>query len=100
MIRENYRAVGECPKCGVFLARYHYIVEGPVDETRETTRVVVSIQCPVCGYSDEKKIIFPVKALYMIRYILVPELRPTVEKLYALYRIRLADVTGDLNKEE
>lgn len=94
LIRDNYRTVGECPRCGSLVAVYHYTLEGPVDETRETARVVVSIKCPVCGYEDEKKIVFPVKALHLIRYLLVPEARPTVEKLYALYKLRIAPPSG------
>lgn len=78
-MRFEYRKLGVCPSCGSPLAEYNYIVEGP-----ESENVVVhaSIRCPVCGYTEKKKIIFPIKALYAIRYLLQPNVRSDVEKLY------------------
>jgi len=83
--------LGACPRCRAPGAEYEYTIQGPVDESRETVEISVRVKCSLCGYMDEKKILFPVKALYLIELLLVPELRPIVEKLYLLYKIRLAE---------
>ncbi len=81
-MRIEHSELGLCPKCDAPVAEYHYTLEGPLNGG--TVSVTVSIRCPVCGYSSEKKILFPVKALYLIRYMLAPPLRPKVEKLYII----------------
>lgn len=88
-VSHTYKTIGDCPKCGAPGASYEYVVEGPIDDERENARVKAIIECPICGYRETRAIVFPVKALYLIRMMLVPELRPAVEKLYLLYKIRV-----------
>ncbi len=88
-VRQEYKTIGDCPKCGAPGASYEYVVEGPIGDDRENARVQATIRCPFCGYVETRSIVFPVKALYLIRMMLVPELRPAVEKLYLLYKIRV-----------
>jgi len=91
----EHRDIGLCPKCGA-PADYVYVIEGPIDEERENVRVKVKVSCTVCGYTDNKKIIFPVKGLNLIKYLLVPDIRPVIEKLYIYYKVRLAvDESGE-----
>jgi len=44
--------------------------------------VDVSFRCMVCGYRLEKKIAFPIEALYLIRGLLKPNVQVEVEKIY------------------
>ncbi len=90
-----YDTVGDCPKCGAPTASYKYTVRGPFGDERENVEIEVSIKCDMCGYSDTKKIIFPVKALWLVKYLLVPEVRPYVEKLYLLHKVRIVEGEED-----
>jgi len=87
-IVKEHREPGLCPRCDAPID-YVYRIEGPLEPDRELARIIVRIECPVCGYRDEKKILFPVKGLNMIKYLFLPEIRPVIEKLYHLYKIRV-----------
>ncbi len=96
--RLEHKDIGLCPKCGA-PADYVYIIEGPIDEERENTRIKVKIKCTVCGYSEDKSIIFPVKGLNLIKYLFIPDVRAIIEKLYVYYKVRLAeDKPGELEE--
>ncbi|MCE4625226.1 MAG: hypothetical protein F7C35_05100 [Desulfurococcales archaeon] len=93
-VRYEHRDIGVCPKCNAPAADYIYKIEGPIGEERDTVRVTVTIRCSLCGYTENKKILFPVKALNLIKYLLIPEMRPIIERLYLLYKVRLVQ-TGE-----
>lgn len=92
-IAKEYREKGLCPKCNMPV-EYTYILEGPLEDDRELARITVKMRCPFCGYTIEKKLIMPIKGLNYMKYILLPEVRPAVEKLYLLYKIRIPEDEG------
>lgn len=86
MLRETIEELGECPRCGG-IASYTYEVEGLVD-TPENVTIRVRVDCDICGYRDTKKIIVPLKALVVMKYLLTPRARLAVEKIRVLTSIK------------
>ncbi|MMZ66831.1 hypothetical protein D1872_293630 [compost metagenome] len=80
--------VGPCPACGA-PGDYKYKLKWPGESERDVL-VTVSFQCPVCGYTiNSEKILIPLKALYLMRNMLLPRLRPVVEKMYLASKLSL-----------
>ncbi len=66
---------GVCPEC-MAPVDYNYTFELGDDEN---VTVWITADCPVCGYKLNKKIVFPMKALTAVKYLLKPEARLVVE---------------------
>ncbi len=81
-MRHEWIEVGPCPVCGA-PGDYKYTITAPYGEGEEQALVEVSFQCSVCGYKlDNEKVVFPLRALYLLRFMMVRELRPVIEKMY------------------
>jgi hypothetical protein len=90
-MKEEYREIGPCPKCGA-PGEYHYNIEWPANEDENHVLIKVNFKCTVCGFSiNNEKILIPVKALYLLKGIIVPQLRPFIERAYLASNIRLND---------
>lgn len=80
--------VGPCPACGA-PGDYRYLLRWP-GETEKDVLVTVSFKCPVCDYKiDGDRILIPLRALYLMRNMLLPRLRPIVEKMYLASKMSL-----------
>ncbi|MEB3861450.1 MAG: hypothetical protein GSR84_04430 [Desulfurococcales archaeon] len=88
MIRETVEELGECPRCGG-IARYIYDIEA-LKSNLENVNIRARIECDLCGFRDDKRIIIPLKALIVIKYLLNPEARLIAEKIRLLTQIRTA----------
>ncbi len=88
MLEHEIIEVGPCPACGA-PGDYKYNLKWP-GETEKDLLVTVSFQCPVCNYKiEQEKILIPLKAIYLMRNMLVPRLRPVVEKMYLASKLSL-----------
>jgi hypothetical protein len=73
--------VGPCPACGA-PGEYRYKLKWP-GESENMVLVSVTFQCPVCGFRiEDEKILIPLKALYLMRNMFIPKVRPVIEKIY------------------
>lgn len=80
--------VGPCPACWA-PGDYKYKLVWPGGAESDML-VVVSFECHICGYKIEgERIIVPLKALYLMRNMLLPRLRPVVEKAYLASKLSL-----------
>ncbi|MEB3807186.1 MAG: ZPR1-type zinc finger protein [Desulfurococcales archaeon] len=80
--------VGPCPACGA-PGDYRYKLRWPGESSNDVV-ISVSFECPVCGYRvSGERIIVPLKALYLMRNMFVPRLRPVIEKMYLTSRMSL-----------
>ncbi len=90
-MREEYRDIAPCPKCGA-PGEYTYTIEWPGGGDNDKVVITVSFRCAVCGYSIiGKRIFIPVRALYLLRGLLAPKVRPFVEKVFLASNISLED---------
>ncbi len=90
-MKQEFKEIGPCPRCGG-PGEYTYTIEWPFDEDQENVMITISFSCTVCGYKlDSEKVVVPVKALYLLRGILIPKLRPFIEKIFLASNIRLVE---------
>ena len=90
-MKEEYRDIAPCPKCGA-PGEYTYTIEWPGGGDNDKVVITVSFRCAVCGYSIiGKRIFIPVRALYLLRGLLAPKVRPFVEKVFLASNISLED---------
>ena len=78
---------GPCPRCdapGV----YKYRLSGPEGEDGSQAYVDVSFTCLVCGYRLDRRIAFPVEALYLVRGLFREGVKLEVEKIYYASMVR------------
>ncbi|MEM1873944.1 MAG: hypothetical protein QXS85_05085 [Acidilobaceae archaeon] len=76
-LRHEVREYGLCPNCST-PAEYRYALSGPEGGG---VRVQYSVSCEICGFSEQKVMVFPLDALYSIRMLLEPSTRVFVEKV-------------------
>ncbi|MEB3780541.1 MAG: hypothetical protein GSR85_10000 [Desulfurococcales archaeon] len=88
-VKSRHEEVGICPSCGG-ISKYTYTITGPRDDDPTVIDVHVSITCNICGYGEEKRVILPVKAFYMLRYLFQPEIRLVSEKLMYISNMKQA----------
>ena len=88
MIRETIDELGECPVCGG-IASYTYDLEA-FKNSLDTVTIRARIRCDICGFRDEKKIIIPLKALIVMKYLLNPEARLVAEKLRLMTQLKVS----------
>jgi len=86
LIKDSVEGLGECPRCGG-IASYIYEIEA-LSRSISDVEVRVSISCEICGYRDSKKIVIPLRALMIMKYLLIPEARLIAEKIRALTHIK------------
>ncbi|MEB3787591.1 MAG: hypothetical protein GSR78_02410 [Desulfurococcales archaeon] len=74
-MKTGIKEPGVCPEC-MAPVEYEYTFELGDDSS---VAVRINVECPVCGYRDTKKIVFPLRALSAFKYLLKPEARLIVE---------------------
>ena len=90
-MKEEYRDIAPCPKCGA-PGEYTYTIEWPGDGDNDKVVIMVDFRCAVCGYSiTGKRVVIPVRALYLLKGLLAPKVRPFVEKVFLASNISLED---------
>ncbi len=88
-MKMEVKEIGPCPRCGG-PGEYIYKIEWPANEDNNQVLIRVSFTCTICGYKiEEEKIIMPVRALYLLKGLLEPKMRPLVEKIFLASNIRL-----------
>ena len=90
-VKTRHEEVGICPSCGG-ISNYIYEINGPREDDPSILDVHVKVSCSICGYKEEKKIILPVKAFYILRYLFQPEIRLVSEKLMYLSSMKKTEV--------
>ena len=96
-MKHEFKEVGPCPRCGG-PGEYTYIIEWPAGEDEDNVIVTINFSCTVCGYKiSSEKIVIPIKALYLLRALMIPKTRPFIEKIFLASKIRLTD-DNSLNK--
>ena len=89
LVRERIVEAGLCPSCGAPATEYEYVVEGPLESGGSTwARIIYNVRCAVCKYSETKKIMIPLKALYSLRYLISPTARIAIEKIWLVKEVK------------
>ncbi|MDM7274569.1 MAG: hypothetical protein P3X22_000365 [Thermoprotei archaeon] len=87
-LKLEFRELGLCSRCSAPI-EYSYTLSGPEDGG--SVRVFLTVDCGVCGFKESKNMVFPLNALYSIRYMFHPTVKIFLEK------VRLA---AELKKSE
>ena len=89
VVRERFVEAGVCPSCGAPAGEYEYVLEGPVYSGGSPwARISYSVRCGVCGYSEGRRVSVPLRALYLLRYLISPQARLAVEKIWLVEEVR------------
>ncbi len=87
VVAEELEREGICPRCGG-LGVYRYRVEAPHYRGGAVALVRYRFSCMACGVEEEKRVYIPLHALYMMRYMIDPKLRGTVERARLIAELR------------
>ncbi len=78
---------GICPRCGG-LGVYKYTVKAPVGDEAVMVEVGYEFHCLACGHSERRRVLIPLEAAFMMRYIFDPEVRGVVERARLIAEVR------------
>ncbi|MCX8195886.1 MAG: hypothetical protein N3F67_02245 [Acidilobaceae archaeon] len=86
-LRSEFRELGLCPACSTPV-EYAYVMSGPEGEA---LRVIVSVECPICGHKESRGLLFPLNAVYLIRYLFRPTVGLFLERVKVTHELKRAE---------
>ncbi|BAF34710.1 hypothetical protein APE_0116a [Aeropyrum pernix K1] len=83
-LNEQLTDITICPRCSAPSAIYRYSISSERSNEGVYVRIVYSMKCDICGYSESMRGSMPLSVAYKLRHLFIPRVKIALEKTYLL----------------
>ncbi|WP_148706305.1 hypothetical protein [Aeropyrum camini] len=83
-LNEHLTDITICPRCSAPSAVYTYSIRSERSDDGLYVKIVYSMKCDICGYSESMRGSMPLTVAYKLRHLFIPRVKIVLEKAYLL----------------